>query len=108
MGSSGGIFSDTLQSITKTKLRELSNKRAFFEDLKIVLLSEFQLNAGPKTRVGRLVEGVKQCFSVRSDRRGRTIRGSITDNQLEVKLKTLESVLQQAQYATLYGELVAE
>jgi hypothetical protein len=137
MGSSGGVFSNTLQSITTTKLRELSNKRALFEDLKSLLLLEVQLEADQKARVRKLIEGVKQCFSVRSDRRGRTVIGSITDRQLEVKLKNLERFLQQAQhdpsisskllqdwelslrqrlnvqtlkyqYATLYGELVTE
>ena len=98
MSSSGGVFSDTLQSITTAKLRELSNKRAFFEDLKRLLLLEVQVNADQKANVRRLIEGVKQCFSVRSDRRGRTIIGSITDNPLEVKLKNLERFLQQAQY----------
>ena len=137
MGSSGGVFSDTLQSITTTKLRELAHKRALFEELKASLLLDVRLNMDQKARVRRLIEGVKQCFSVRSDRRGRTIIGSITDNQLEVKLKNLERFLQQAQYdpsisskllqdwelslmrrlnvqtlkyqyATLYGELVTE
>jgi hypothetical protein len=137
MGSSGGVFSDTLQSITTTKLRELSNKRAFFEDLKSLLLLEVQSDPDQKAKLRKLIEGVKQCFSVRSDRRGRTIIGSVTDKQLEVQLKNLERFLQQArhdpsisskllqdwelslmqrlnvqslkyQYATLYGELVTE
>lgn len=137
MRSSGGVFSDTLQSITTTKLRELSNKRALFEDLKSLGLLEIQSEADQKARVRKLIEVVKQCFSVRSDRRGRPIIGSTTDYQLEVKLKNLERFLQQAQhdpsisskllhdwelslmqrlnvqtlkyqYATLYGELVTE
>ena len=137
MGSSGGAFSNTLQSITTTKLRELSNKRVFFENLKTSLLLKVQSEVDQKARVRGLIEVVKQCFSVKSDRYGRTILRSITDRQLEGKLKNLERFLQQAQYdpaisskqlqdwerflvqrlnvqtlkyqyATLYGELVTE
>ena len=107
MSSSSGIFSETLQSITTTKLNELSKKRKVFEDQKESLLSTADLEPDQKKRLRVLVDGIKQSFAVktatrkRTDRSagtGRIIRGSTNDPRLEVMLKNLEHFLEQARY----------
>jgi hypothetical protein len=107
MSSSGGVFSQTLRSITTTKLTELSKKRKIFEDQKETLLSAAELESDQKKRLRVLVDGVKQSFAVktatrkRGDRRGgpgRIISGSTSDPRLEVMLKNLERFLEQARY----------
>lgn len=106
MSSSGGVFSDTLQTITTTKLIELSKKRGIFEDQKASLLAAAQLEADQKKRLRLLVDGVKKSFAVKTaprenDRRGgagRIISGSTNDPRLEVMLKNVERFLEQARY----------
>ncbi|TAQ86971.1 hypothetical protein B7494_g4704 [Chlorociboria aeruginascens] len=105
--SSGGVFSETLQSITTTKLREISKKRAIFEEQKAFLLTAAQSETDQKKRLHILVNGIKQCFDVeteerkRGDRRGgpgRIIASSTNNSILKVKLKNLERFLEQARY----------
>ena len=107
MSSSGGVFSETLQSITTTKLTELSKKRKIFEDQKLSLLSTAEAEPDQQKRLRVLVDGIKQSFAVktatrkRGDRRGgpgRIISGSTNDPRLEVMLKNLERFLEQARY----------
>ncbi|TVY42738.1 histone H3 [Lachnellula occidentalis] len=104
---SSSVFSSTLQDITTTKLSELSRRRTIFEDQKSSLLNSAQLQSGQKQRLAILVEGLKQCFAVktakrkRGDRRGgagRIISGSTDDPRLEVMLKNFERFLEQARY----------
>lgn len=104
---SSSVFSQTLQAITTTKLKELSKKRAIFEESKSALLSASELERDQKERLRILVHGVKQCFAVktasrrRGDRRGgpgRIISGSTNDPDLEVMLKNLERFLEQARF----------
>ena len=106
MSSSGGVFSDTLQTITTTKLNELSKKRAIFEDQKALLLHSVQLESDQKKRLRILVDGVKQSFAVKAaphdkGRRGgagRIISSSTNDPRLEIMLKNIERFLEQARY----------
>ncbi|KAL5330177.1 hypothetical protein ACEPPN_003702 [Leptodophora sp. 'Broadleaf-Isolate-01'] len=100
------VFSETLQSITTTKLTELSKKRSIFEEHKASLLLTTQNESNQKQRLGVLVDGVKKCFAVktaprkRGDRRGgagRIVDGT-NDPKLEVMLKNLERFLDQAKY----------
>ncbi|PVH80364.1 hypothetical protein DL98DRAFT_515460 [Cadophora sp. DSE1049] len=101
------VFSETLQSITTTKLTELSKKRSIFEEHKASLLLSAQSEADQKKRLAVLVDGVKKCFAIkiaprkRGDRRGgarRIAYGSTSDPKLEVLLKNLERFLDQAKY----------
>jgi len=106
MASSGGVFSETLQSITTTKLTELSKKRKIFEDKKTALFAASELEPDQKKKLRILVDGVKQCFSIKTTTvsshgrgsAGRIISGSTKDPNLEVLLKNLERFLTQAQY----------
>ncbi len=101
------VFSETLQSITTTKLVELSKKRSAFEEHKSSLLVATQKEVDQKHRLRILIDGVKQSFAVktaprqRGDRRGssrRIISGSTSDRKLEIMLKNLERFLDQARY----------
>jgi hypothetical protein len=102
MASSGGVFSETLQSITTTKLVELSKKRKIFEDQKTAVFKAVELESDQKKKLRLLVEGVKQCFSIQTatGKKGseRIVLGSTKDPNLEVLLNNLERFLTQAQY----------
>jgi len=104
---SSSVFSETLQSITTTKLTELSKKRKVFEDHKASLLAAAQYESDPLMRLRILFDGVKQSFAVKTaiptkgNRRGgsgQIISGSINDRGLEVMLKNLDRFLEQARY----------
>lgn len=101
------VFSSTLQDITTTKLSELSRRRTIFEDQKASLLTVAQLQTNQKQRLAILVDGLKQCFAVKTAKRkrgdgsggpGRIITGSTDDPRLEVMLKNFERFLEQARY----------
>jgi hypothetical protein len=107
MASSGGVFSATLQSITTTKLEELSKKRSFFEEQKSSLLATARLQPDHRQKLRVLVEGIKHSFSVKTAKRkrgdengelGTVIIGGTNDYRLEVLLKNLERFLEQALY----------
>jgi hypothetical protein len=107
MASSGGVFSATLQSITTTKLEELSKKRSFFEEQKSSLLAAAQLEPDHRQRLRVLADGVKHSFSVKTTKRkrgdengelGTVIIGGTNDRRLEILLKNLERFLEQALY----------
>jgi hypothetical protein len=110
---SSSVFSETLQAITTTKLRELSKKRSIFEQSKATLVSAAQLEQNQQARLRILIDGVKQCFAVKTaDRRGgsgRIISGSSSDPELEVMLKNLERFLEQARFdPTVSPKLLAD
>ncbi|KAF4624268.1 hypothetical protein G7Y89_g13905 [Cudoniella acicularis] len=101
------VFSATLQDITTTKLSELSRRRTIFEDQKASLLTAAQLQANQKQRLAILVDGLKQCFAVKTAKRkrgdrsggpGRIITGSTDDPRLEIMLKNFDRFLEQARY----------
>ena len=103
MSSSGGVFSDTLQTITTTKLNELSKKRAIFEAQKASLLKAAALESDQKKRLRIFIDGVKDSFAVKtvaiSSRRGGTGRVmSGNDPHLQVLLKNVERFFEQAHY----------
>ena len=94
MSSSGGVFSATLQSITTTKLIELSKKRNVFETQKAELLQAADSEIDQKAKLRILVNGVKKCFSLkettkkRGDRHGgsgRIIHSGTNDPKLETR-----------------------
>ena len=104
---SSSVFSETLQAITTTKLRELSKKRSLFEESKSALIANAKLEQNQQERLRILVDGVKQCFSVKTASRrrgdrfggsGRIISGSTNDPDLEIMLKNLERFLEQARF----------
>jgi hypothetical protein len=101
------VFSETLRSITTTKLGELSKKRTAYETQKNTLLAKTSIEIDNLHRVKILLDGVKKCFAIktaprkRGDRHGgpgQIVPGSSKDPQLEVLLKNLESFLDQARF----------
>lgn len=104
---SSSVFSETLQEITTTKLSELSRRRTIFEDQKTSVLTAVDAQTNQQQRLAILIDGVKQCFAVKSTKRkrgdrrggaGRIISGSTNDPNLEVLLKNFERFLEQARY----------
>ncbi|KAE9371742.1 hypothetical protein N431DRAFT_467904 [Stipitochalara longipes BDJ] len=99
---SSSVFSETLQAITTTKLRELSKKRSIFEKSKAALISTAKLERDQQERLRILVDGVKLCFAIKTAaRRGssrRIVSGSCNDPDLEVMLMNLERFLEQARF----------
>lgn len=75
------VFSETLQTITTTKLTELSKKRALFEQQKSTLLSTAVAEADQKKRLRTLIDGVNQVFfeySPSAVKRGRHVISPVT------------------------------
>jgi hypothetical protein len=102
--SSGGVFSETLQSITTTKLTELSKKRQVFEDKKASLLKAIGAEPDQQKKLRILLDGVKESFALGTSTRkrahassGRIVAGG-KDPRLETLLNNLERFLTQARY----------
>lgn len=66
MASVGGLFSETLHSITTTKLDELSKKRVSFENQYDALKAAAGAEQDPLNRLFIVVDGVKSCFQIRT------------------------------------------
>ena len=105
MPSSGSVFSATLQSITTTKLNELSKKRASFDYQYAALQAAAELEKHPLKRLFLLIDGVKTCSSIKtaavapdSERLGRVISGSTNNRGLETDLEILDRLVEQARF----------
>ncbi|KAF2183982.1 hypothetical protein K469DRAFT_689720 [Zopfia rhizophila CBS 207.26] len=106
MDSSGSVFSETLQTITTTKLEELAKKRSTFEEQYATITSTIQAEPDPLKRLELLVDGAKVCFGVRTaprknkddGRLGRVMDGGTSNKRLETDLKNLDRFLEQARY----------
>lgn len=110
MAQVGGLFSNTLHSITTTKLEELSKKRATFDAEYKAVQAAASNEPDPLSRLYILVDGIKSCFQLKTessklkgpdgkDRQyGRIVYGSSTIPGLETELKCLERFLEQAKF----------
>ncbi|KAF2814742.1 uncharacterized protein BDZ99DRAFT_566688 [Mytilinidion resinicola] len=108
MASSGSVFSDTLRSITTTKLDELSKKRASFEQQYAAILAAVEATTDPLDRFYTLIDGVKTCFAAKTiaskststgrQRIGPVVSGSTGKPRLEADLKYLDRFIEQARY----------
>ena len=98
MASSGSVFSETLQSITDEKLAELSKRRAAFESRKASISDAVQTASDLPTKVRILLDGVKECFAVKTAATGRIVPGSTGNHSLEVDLTNVQQFLSQTQY----------
>ncbi|ESZ93996.1 hypothetical protein SBOR_5617 [Sclerotinia borealis F-4128] len=135
---SGGVFSETLQSITTTKLAELSKKRHHFETQKEALSIKLNHELDQRKKLQLLLNGVKQSFAIQTSvTKKRTLDNGTKLSPVELLVKNLEKFIAQAeydpsisdkaleqwekyllrhmnvqsskyQYAALYGELVTE
>lgn len=105
VNSSGSVFSETLQTITSTKLEELAKQRIAFEGAYAKLLAAAKAESDALKRVYILVDGTKSCLGVKVDsntavdgRPGRVISGATNNPRLEVDLINLDRFLEQARF----------
>jgi hypothetical protein len=103
MATSGSVFSETLQTITTTKLEELAEQRQTFEKQYAALLDTASKETDLLKRLFMLVEGTKSCLGVRTGPSttqsvGRVLVGATTNARLETDLKNLDRFLEQTRY----------
>ncbi|KAF1840745.1 uncharacterized protein K460DRAFT_321174 [Cucurbitaria berberidis CBS 394.84] len=101
--SSGSVFSETLQTITTTKLEELAKQRIAFEEEYTALLATVKAEKEPLKRLLLLVDGTKSCLGIKTSstrcKDGRSGRRVISGNTpLEIDLKNLDRFLEQARF----------
>ncbi|XPS98129.1 Glucosylceramidase [Ascochyta lentis] len=103
--SSGSVFSGTLQTITSTKLEELSKQRAKFSKQHAALLTSAEAEQNPMKRLSIVVDGTKLCLGVKTtahkdddSRPGRVISGGTRNSRLETDLKNVDRFLDQAHF----------
>ncbi|KAF3040871.1 hypothetical protein E8E12_001913 [Didymella heteroderae] len=103
--SSGSVFSGTLQTITSTKLEELSKQRTIFNKQHEALLSAAKAEKDPLKRLKGVADGTKLCLGVKTaahsdgdGRPGRVISGGTRNGRLETDLKNLDRFLDQARF----------
>jgi hypothetical protein len=106
MGS-GSVFSETLQTITTTKLEELAQQRIAFDQGYAAILASAEAEQDPLKRLIVLVDGTKSCLGVktsnsnhksRDGRPGRVISGGTRNPRLETDLRNLDRFLEQAEF----------
>ncbi|KAJ8061273.1 hypothetical protein OCU04_010338 [Sclerotinia nivalis] len=106
---SGGVFSETLQSITITNLNELSKKRNHFENQKEVLSFKLSNELDQRKKLQLLLHGVKQSFAVTTSiTRKRTRDNGTKLSPIELLVKNLENFLAQAEYDPSISERTLE
>lgn len=114
MVSSGSVFSETLQTITNTKLEELSKQRTIYEQQHAALLTAAEGELDSLRRLALLVDGAKTCLGVNTYRRkedgrlGRVISGGTSNPRLETDLKNVDRFLEQARYDPAVSPKVLE
>ncbi|KAH6614894.1 hypothetical protein C7974DRAFT_366825 [Boeremia exigua] len=103
--TSGSVFSGTLQTITNTKLEELSKQHSVFNKQYADLLTTAKEEQDPLNRLSKVVDGTKLCLSVKTtshkeddSRPGRVILGGTRNNQLETDLMNVDRFLDQARF----------
>lgn len=98
MTSSGGVFSQTLQDITATKLQELSKKRAAFEELKAAAIARSDAQNDPIHMLRALSEGTEACFGIRRMPGGDSVYRGGQHPKLEADLGNLNRFIDQARF----------
>jgi hypothetical protein len=103
--SSGSVFSGTLQTITSTKLEELSKQRTAFNKQHEALTSAAKAEKDPLKRLKGVADGTKLCLGVKTathkdggGRSGHVISGGTSNGRLETDLKNLDRFLDQARF----------
>ena len=69
MASSGSIFSETLKTITNTKLEELAKQQTSFSERYSALLSVAKAVSDPLERLVLLLDGAKSCLDLKTTRK---------------------------------------
>lgn len=109
MSPSGSVFSATVQSITTTKLEELSKKRQKFEAQQAALLAEVDSREQLLDKVILLSNGIAKCLGIQISPKAdhsptdslqphRINKFRAENHDLEVEFETLHLFLDQARY----------
>lgn len=105
MASSGSVFSETLQTITTTKLEELAKQRNAYEEQSSSLLATAKAQSDPLQRLCTLVDGTKTLFNLsiqsssgRDGRLGTVLIGGTNKHELEQDIVNIDRFLEQARY----------
>lgn len=113
--ASGSVFSETLQTITNTKLEELAKQRQSFEEAYATLLHAVETEQDRLKRLVLLLDGTKSCLNVKTEpskaktgRLGRVIGGGTRNARLDADLKNIDRFIEQAQFDPSISEKVFE
>ncbi|KAJ8115644.1 hypothetical protein OPT61_g2756 [Boeremia exigua] len=103
--ASGSVFSGTLQTITSTKLGELSKQHRRFNEQHVALVEAAKGEQDPLKRLIKVIDGTKLCLGVKAtshkddeSRPGRVISGGTRNDQLETDLINVDRFLDQARF----------
>lgn len=98
--ASGSVFSETLHTITTTKLEELDKQRSAFEKEYVALLAAAKAEPDPLKRLVLLKSGTVSCLGVKViiDKSGGVTYSGNRDTQLKVDLTNLNRFLEQARF----------
>ncbi|KAJ4985568.1 hypothetical protein SVAN01_08945 [Stagonosporopsis vannaccii] len=103
--ASGSVFSGTLQTITSTKLKDLSKQHSTFQKQHAILLSTAKEERDPLRRLTKIVDDTKSCLGVKTTsskadngRAGRVINGGTRNSRLETDLMNVDRFLDQARF----------
>ncbi|EAT85734.2 hypothetical protein SNOG_07083 [Parastagonospora nodorum SN15] len=102
---SGSVFSQTLQTITTTKLEELAQQRIAFDKDYAALIVAAKAEQDPLKRLISLADATKSCLGIKTSnckskdgRPGRIITGGTRNSRLETDLKNLDRFVEQAKF----------
>jgi hypothetical protein len=102
---SGSVFSQTLQTITTTKLEELAQQRVAFDKDYAALIVAAKAEQDPLKRLISLADATKSCLGIKTSHRkskdgrpGRIITGGTRNSRLETDLKNLDRFVEQAKF----------
>ena len=98
MSSSAGILSQTLQSITNTKITELRKQRETFAALKSKLLASADEIAEPEARVRLLLSEIAGCTPETGKKLEDFQDDNVSVNTGDLSLKNIRRFLDQSQY----------
>jgi hypothetical protein len=102
--ASGSVFSETLQTITTTKLHELAQQRGAFDKGYAELLAALEAEQDALKRLILLTDGSKSCLGVKTSKRtangriGRVISGGTRNARLETDLMIVDRFIEQARF----------
>jgi hypothetical protein len=102
--ASGSVFSRTLETVTSTKLEELSKQQTAFSEQYDALLSAVRREKDPLERLQKLAEGTKSCLGVNTSAAktyGHSVNirsGTTYDPKVECDLENLERFMEQARF----------
>ena len=98
MSSSAGILSQTLQSITNTKICELRKQRDTFATLKSKLLASVDEVANPEVRVRLLLSEIAGCTAETGKKLEDFQENNVSTNTGDLSLKNIRRFLDQSRY----------